>query len=75
MLERHYPDLVRIMCERTARFGTGRDSNVYSWESQLWADAGLDQAPLLGATEAQGYAETLWLKYAPRFEPYFSGGA
>jgi hypothetical protein len=72
-LERRYPELVTIMCERTARYGGGHDANVYAWESQIWADVGLDDSPLLSPTQAQDLAAGFWAKYAPRFEPYFSG--
>ena len=46
-LERRHPELVNIMVERSARYGDGRDANVYAWESHIWADAGLDDSPLL----------------------------
>lgn len=72
-LERRHPELVNIMVERSARYGDGRDANVYAWESHIWADAGLDDSPLLSPTQAQDFAARLWSRYAPRFGPYFSG--
>jgi hypothetical protein len=65
--------LANVLRERSARYGDGRDAKVYAWEEHVWADAGLNDSPLLSATEAQDYAAYLWTGYAPAYSPYFSG--
>lgn len=69
-LEARYPSLVRLLWQRTAKYGDGRDASVDEWER---ACLGVhDHAPVLTVAKATDYAARLWSKYSRRYSPYFS---
>jgi hypothetical protein len=70
-LERLYPHMIEAQRKRIAIHDDGygiADQAVLEWKSQLCADAGIDDTPLLSQTEAQDIVERVWRTHGSRFQ-------